>query len=659
MDSDEKPELATITVGQRVFTIPKDAIPPTSALYAMLYQPFGTGTQGEIEIDDDQNAIITVQTLIDYLVEGKVPTLQYREVLSYFGLDPRSDYNVASFQDDYMRKNMYQPGFALHPMNTDPHYGLINLTEEVWDSIEIKRPPNPNLLFTGLQLKKQQWTEVQKSLSLLNKIPFNGKILVAGGRVLSALFDTSFSDIDIFFHGIETVNAEAQLLNLFEHLGYTQANLDKRGTRPKMSEEQLKQKYSQYRNYFDMHVLYINICQQFFEDDSSNNEEYRKTLPERLQLAKKLGLKIKHGKVVPSPFNFSDINPLYTQVKISRTKNSFSIGPHQVILRLYRTPSEILHGFDVDCCSIGYDGQDIWLTQRALHAISTGMNVFSFERMSPSYEWRLAKYGGRGFSVKVPNFFRDRVNIDSMISREIRELNYYMDVDSTRINQKNVNRASLHHNIHQYTLHHIREANKRPKRKDMPLRGLDILLYAEYLTLDKTGNPDKDYETVARMSHILSDYGGNQINRNTGDVSIDTMLRMLVKTASSYPEYSRKYMPFLQHLIRDDKLDLLGIRRDCLTNNFLLNTSIIRFSGYTTPSHCDWDEMVYPLHDSLQSVLHIDPLIYQVYGIVRPWDMPRDIEWKVTNPGEQMTGTFHKTVMVDPSLWYHGSYYRR
>jgi len=29
----------------------------------------------------------------------------------------------------------------------------------------------------------------------------------------------------------------------------------------------------------------------------------------------------------------------------------------QIILRLYKSPAEILMGFDVDCCAVGYDGR--------------------------------------------------------------------------------------------------------------------------------------------------------------------------------------------------------------------------------------------------------------------------------------------------------------
>jgi hypothetical protein len=33
----------------------------------------------------------------------------------------------------------------------------------------------------------------------------------------------------------------------------------------------------------------------------------------------------------------------------------------QIVLRLYKSPAEILMGFDVDACSVGYDGERVIL----------------------------------------------------------------------------------------------------------------------------------------------------------------------------------------------------------------------------------------------------------------------------------------------------------
>lgn len=104
----------------------------------------------------------------------------------------------------------------------------------------------------------------------------------------------------------------------------------------------------------------------------------------------------------------------------------------QVVLRLYSSPSEgahrpleacfsrpplgyfptliapacqriaVLNGFDVDSCAVGYDGQTVWVAQRAHLALTTQQNPVDMTRRSPTYEMRLAKYALRGFEVTRP-----------------------------------------------------------------------------------------------------------------------------------------------------------------------------------------------------------------------------------------------------------------
>eukprot|EP01063_Lacrimia_lanifica_P029654 TRINITY_DN4571_c0_g2_i2.p1 TRINITY_DN4571_c0_g2~~TRINITY_DN4571_c0_g2_i2.p1 ORF type:complete len:1958 (+),score=649.53 TRINITY_DN4571_c0_g2_i2:78-5951(+) len=82
----------------------------------------------------------------------------------------------------------------------------------------------------------------------------------------------------------------------------------------------------------------------------------------------------------------------------------------QVVLRLYSSPYEVLAGFDVDACTVAYDGKDVFTTCRGHHALLTGYNTIDMSRRSPSYEMRLAKYASRGFAVHVPGYDRDRID---------------------------------------------------------------------------------------------------------------------------------------------------------------------------------------------------------------------------------------------------------
>lgn len=93
---------------------------------------------------------------------------------------------------------------------------------------------------------------------------------------------------------------------------------------------------------------------------------------------------------------------------------TFTIGnPYrhiQIILRNFKSVSEILMSFDVDSCAFGYDGDKVWCSDRSYNAITKAINVVKIDKRSQSYEYRLAKYGKRGYAVYVPGFTEDNLN---------------------------------------------------------------------------------------------------------------------------------------------------------------------------------------------------------------------------------------------------------
>lgn len=111
-----------------------------------------------------------------------------------------------------------------------------------------------------------------------------------------------------------------------------------------------------------------------------------------------------------------------------RIKNIFmSI---QLIKKIFRSPSEIVHGFDIDCCCVIIDSvYDIRITERCYHAIKNGYNVANLERASRSYERRLAKYSDRQYPSWIPfiEYFKSVVLFDVKMS-------YYQRGSSILIN---------------------------------------------------------------------------------------------------------------------------------------------------------------------------------------------------------------------------------
>lgn len=99
-----------------------------------------------------------------------------------------------------------------------------------------------------------------------------------------------------------------------------------------------------------------------------------------------------------------------------RTKNAITIVSEyptrhvQIVLRLYKSISEVLTGFDVDCACLAYDGQHVWAAPRAIRAFLTQVNHVDLTRRSPSYENRLSKYSHRGFEVFCATLDRSRID---------------------------------------------------------------------------------------------------------------------------------------------------------------------------------------------------------------------------------------------------------
>ncbi|KAK7970706.1 hypothetical protein PG988_009779 [Apiospora saccharicola] len=93
---------------------------------------------------------------------------------------------------------------------------------------------------------------------------------------------------------------------------------------------------------------------------------------------------------------------ILAETTVVRTKNAITI--------FYKSVSEILTGFDIDCSGAAYDGQQVYCTPRAMAAYITQVNPIDLSRRSPSYENRLSKYSHRNFEVYWPELDRSRVD---------------------------------------------------------------------------------------------------------------------------------------------------------------------------------------------------------------------------------------------------------
>ena len=84
----------------------------------------------------------------------------------------------------------------------------------------------------------------------------------------------------------------------------------------------------------------------------------------------------------------------------------------QFITRLYSTAAEVLNGFDIDACCLGYDGVDVTITERAVEALRTRINTVNLAIRGECYEMRLLKYAERGFAICAPGLERNDIDRD-------------------------------------------------------------------------------------------------------------------------------------------------------------------------------------------------------------------------------------------------------
>lgn len=92
----------------------------------------------------------------------------------------------------------------------------------------------------------------------------------------------------------------------------------------------------------------------------------------------------------------------------------------QVICRLYSSPSEIIHGFDIQACKVLmlYDHEHkcnrIFGTQTFIESLRYRTVWVDTERQSSTYAIRLVKYFCKGFDVIVPGLQRRRIDSEIM-----------------------------------------------------------------------------------------------------------------------------------------------------------------------------------------------------------------------------------------------------
>jgi hypothetical protein len=84
----------------------------------------------------------------------------------------------------------------------------------------------------------------------------------------------------------------------------------------------------------------------------------------------------------------------------------------QLILRIYKTMSDIIHGFDLGSSAVGFDGKEVYFTSLSKFCYENMVNIYDGTRRSTTYEKRLVKYFEAGFSIVLPNLDISKLPVD-------------------------------------------------------------------------------------------------------------------------------------------------------------------------------------------------------------------------------------------------------
>ena len=106
-----------------------------------------------------------------------------------------------------------------------------------------------------------------------------------------------------------------------------------------------------------------------------------------------------------------------TQFCVIRTENTTNViigtEKYQIIHRGYSFASEILYGFDLGSCAMGWNGNDFVFSLMGCVAFSNHLNIVDTTRRSKTFEVRLSKYLDRGFEIVLP--FLMNVDVKSFL----------------------------------------------------------------------------------------------------------------------------------------------------------------------------------------------------------------------------------------------------
>ncbi|KAJ7497784.1 hypothetical protein FB451DRAFT_1335825 [Mycena latifolia] len=113
-------------------------------------------------------------------------------------------------------------------------------------------------------------------------------------------------------------------------------------------------------------------------------------------------------------------------VRNSQTITLYSEWPRrrvQIVLKLVKSPREVLLNFDLDICGCGWDGTEVYLLPRCARSLETATNTFVMDLINGHYLgdrkfYRVFKYANKGYGLRIlPSYISSLATYNSPAHR--------------------------------------------------------------------------------------------------------------------------------------------------------------------------------------------------------------------------------------------------
>ena len=321
---------------------------------------------------------------------------------------------------------------------------------------------------------------------------------------------------------------------------------------------------------------------------------------------------------------------LYHQERCTQIYRSHEVSvPLQLIHRRYRSMSEVVHGFDLDCCGVLYDGEKYYCTERTLYSLRNRCNWVDHTRSSPSYVYRLLKYSQRGFKVKLPGITSCNLNME-LLRRSMGEV--------------------------AWEVLHCPVVSRSTRDED-----ITRLEYTRYPVLDQ------DMEDMVSMSQGIVDYSGPGVIIYFRLMHMCGLMHRFRSTDALCPSVSMCITPLLRYDYDNEETKWNGLTgKQVLSSDLQFTSRLMSYLSSRSDIHSS------DIHGSdITRFTQIDKLLFSgLLGIDLYQDRISDYEsdtiqriplckvvFNTQDPMTQVTSTWNPEDIPDMETWYQSSKY--